>query len=241
VHRFRPDRTDHLEQIARRAARWAGDHFERLAKSDPSVPETLHNRAADNWRPLIAVADAVESNWPVRARHVAQQATATQNDQSNKVMLLGDIRAAFDIATTDRLSTEDLVQHLISQEDRPWADWRNGKPISKAVLSRMLSQFKIHSGSIRLSEGRTPKGFYRGSFEDAFARYLPEPDATTPQAISHEHSGDFQSATADTSVASPKPPQISGYQHCGVVAVCEHGRQAHEDSLQEHVPEEGPE
>jgi hypothetical protein len=113
--------------------------------------------------------------------------------------------------------------------------------MSKSALSRMLNHFKIFSGSIRLPDGRTPKGFYRRSFEDAFARYLPKSDATTPQARNHEHFGDFQSATADTLVAHPKPPQISGDQHCGVVAVCEHGRQADEVSFQEHVAEEGPE
>jgi hypothetical protein len=241
VHRFRPDRTDHLEQIARMAARWAADHFERLAKSDPSVPETLHNRAADNWRPLIAVADALGSNWSERARHVAQEATSTQNDQSNKVVLLGDIRAAFDAAATDRLSTEDVVMHLIGQEDRPWADWRNGKPISKAALSRMLNQFKVYSGSIRLPDGRTPKGFYRKSFEDAFTRYLPPCGATTPQATNHERSKELQSTAPDPAVANPEPSQINGGQKCGVVAVCGQNLQNDQGSSEEHGPEEGEE
>jgi putative DNA primase/helicase len=239
VQRFRPDRTDQLERMARMAARWAADHFERLAKSDPWVPTTLHNRAADNWRPLIGVADAVGRNWPERARMIAEKATATQNDQSTKVMLLGDIRAAFDAAATDRLSTENLVQYLIGQDDRPWPEWTNGMPISKAALSRMLSKFMIHSGSIRLPDGTSPKGFYRRSFEDAFTRYLPPCDATMPHATNQGPSNDLQSATPDAGVADPKWLKIHSGEKSGVVAVCEHGRQADEVSFQEHVPEEG--
>jgi hypothetical protein len=174
-------------------------------------------------------------------RHIAQEATFTKNDQSNKILLLGDIRTAFDVAATDRLSTEDLVQYLTGQENRPWAEWRTGKPMTKSALSRMLNQFKIYSGSIRLSDGRTPKGFYRQSFEDAFARYLPKSDATTPQARSHEHFGDFQSATPNTLVAHPKPPQICSHQPCGVVAVYERGLQADEKVCGEHISEEGSE
>jgi hypothetical protein len=55
------------------------------------------------------------------------------------------------------------------------------KPISKNALSRLLSEADIVSGSIRLPSGHTPKGYYRKSFEDAFARYLPAENATSPQ------------------------------------------------------------
>ena len=175
------------------------------------------------------------------AHHVAQRATATQNDQSAKVLLLGDIRTAFDAAATDKLSTEDMVERLVGLEDRPWAEWKGGNPISKAALSRMLSTFKIYSGSIRLPDGRTPKGFYRTSFEDSFARYLPQSDATTPQAKSRGRSGDLQFATSLSSVAHPEPPQLNGSQECGVVAFCALVFQTDEVLQQEHVPEEGAE
>ncbi|CAN7311394.1 DUF3631 domain-containing protein [Bradyrhizobium sp. LjRoot220] len=241
VHRFRPDRADHLEQIARMATRWAEDHFQRLANSEPSIPEALHNRAADNWRALIAVADAVGGDWPKHARHIAEEAAAAKNDQSKRVLLLGDIRAAFDAADTDRLSTEELVEHLIGQEDRPWAEWSSGKPISKAALSRMLSQFKIYSGSIRLPDDRTPKGFYRRAFDDAFARYLPQDAATTPQGKSQGYSGDLQGATSVSSVAHPKAPQLNGSQESGVVAFRALGAQTDEVLQQEHVSKEGGE
>jgi hypothetical protein len=38
------------------AARWAADNFDKLADPDPKMPD-LNDRAADNWRPLLAIAD----------------------------------------------------------------------------------------------------------------------------------------------------------------------------------------
>jgi Protein of unknown function (DUF3631) len=54
---FRIDRTDDLVSLARKAARWAADSEEFLRKADPDVG-SLSNRIADNWRPLLAIAEA---------------------------------------------------------------------------------------------------------------------------------------------------------------------------------------
>lgn len=58
VERFRFDRTETLDTLARKAARWAKDNIGRLADMDPITPDALSNRSADNWRPLLAIADA---------------------------------------------------------------------------------------------------------------------------------------------------------------------------------------
>jgi putative DNA primase/helicase len=68
---LRIDQLDRLKPIARRAARWANDHEVELKAADPIVPSQLHDRAADNWRPLLAIADAVGSEWAERARRAA--------------------------------------------------------------------------------------------------------------------------------------------------------------------------
>ena len=45
------------------AARWAADNFGKLADPDPKMPD-LNDRAADNWHPLLAIADLVGGTWP---------------------------------------------------------------------------------------------------------------------------------------------------------------------------------
>ena len=60
IERYRPDRHGAaIDELTRKAARWAADHLDELRKADPEIPPTLNDRAADNWVPLLAIADAV--------------------------------------------------------------------------------------------------------------------------------------------------------------------------------------
>src|SRR5262249_37546874 len=42
-------------------------------------------------------------------------------------------------------------------------------------LARVLKAFSIVPGTIRLSDGTTPKGYLRQQLENVFVRFLPEP------------------------------------------------------------------
>ena len=171
---FRFDRTGHLDQFSRKAARWAADNADRIRSADPDMPAGVFNRVADNWRPLLAIADAAGGEWPARARRAVQcsGASANGNDQSARVLLLTDLRAIYANRGVDRLSSADLVVALIAIEGRPWAEWKHGKPLTTNGLARLLAPFGIAPATIRTSTG-TPKGYQLSQFEDAFARYLP--------------------------------------------------------------------
>jgi hypothetical protein len=134
----------------------------------------VFNRAADNWRPLLAIADTAGANWPARARLAVQYTGEAGDEKSVRVLLLADIRAIFaepDRLERDRLSSSELVTSLIAIEGRLWAEWKAGKPLTANGLARLLAPFGIAPGTIRTSVG-TPKGYQRAQFEDAFARYL---------------------------------------------------------------------
>jgi hypothetical protein len=62
---LRIDRVGHLEVLARRAARWAADNAKRSPRLTRHAAG-VHSRAADNWRPLHAIADAAGGEWPKR-------------------------------------------------------------------------------------------------------------------------------------------------------------------------------
>jgi hypothetical protein len=164
------------------------DNLNSLRLANPDTPEQLHDRAADAWSPLLAIADAAGGNWSRRARRAAVVLTnaAAGGIETELETLLTDIKIAFDTKATDRLASEELVEFLRSLVDRPWPEFKNEKPITQAQLARLVKKFGVSSGSIRLNDGRTPKGYYRSSFEDAFERYLPPPlfskrhTATTP-------------------------------------------------------------
>jgi hypothetical protein len=126
--------------------------------------------------------------------------------------LLSDIQEAFHSEDIDRLSSEDLVRWLVSREDRPWSEWKGGKPISKSQVSRLLKQFGISSKSVRTQAG-TPKGYCRCDFADAFSRYLPSENATPQQASNINKLDEKKTATEKSSVAdhcSEKASNING-------------------------------
>jgi hypothetical protein len=73
--------------------------------------------------------------WPQRGRRAVQCATAGGDEQSVRVLLLGDIRAIFAEWGVDRLASAELVEALLGIEDHPWAEWKMGKPISTNGLA----------------------------------------------------------------------------------------------------------
>jgi Protein of unknown function (DUF3631)/CHC2 zinc finger len=201
IEPFRLDRTERLDMLARKAARWANDNRERIRDADPEMPDGVFNRDADNWRPLLAIADAAGGHWPERARKAAIEGLQTEAEGSRLEMLLADIRTIFETSDhLDRIASADLIARLVENPDRPWAEYSRGKPITQAKLARMLSVkgVAITAQVIRIGDG-TPRGYYRHQFKDAFARLLSQKGAFKAQqrnnADGSKEKPTFQSAT----------------------------------------------
>ena len=174
VERLRLDRADGFEDLRRRAARWAADRLGELRGADPEVPGELGDRAADNWRPLLAIADLAGGEWPGRARRAALALSGNGSEPRDSVreQLLADIREAFEERGPGRLLTEDLLQDLRAREDRPWGEWRGGHPLSAVQLPRLLKPFGVRPRLFRTGP-KVARGYEPESFADAFSRYLP--------------------------------------------------------------------
>jgi hypothetical protein len=156
----------------RKAARWALDHADRLSGITARAPETLHDRAQDLWRPLLAIADEVGGDWRDRARRTAVELAGMQpQDNSRGVQLLASIHSMFERQKTDRLSSETIVKALAEGDDMPWPDHR---PWTKAQLARLLAPFGIRPMIVRRSRTQVSRGYLRQDFHDAFRRYLPQ-------------------------------------------------------------------
>jgi putative DNA primase/helicase len=184
VAKLRLDRLSDLEPLRRQAWRWGQDQVATLKVMDPPVPDELHDRAADNWRPLLAIADACGGPWPERARAAARilAGVTTDADGAPGVQLLGDVRALFAERGVDRLSSADVVEALVQREDRPWPEW-HGRPLTKRGLARVLGRFGIAPKKIRLGTG-VLQGYQLDQFGDTFSRYLPRQAEHLEQASS---------------------------------------------------------
>src|SRR5699024_3703151 len=86
----------------------------------PDLPESIQDRDADVWEPLIAIADDAGGTWPGRARDAALALLEAAKDRETSlgVQLLSDIRETF---TEDRIASVDLLHRLIDLDEAPWA------------------------------------------------------------------------------------------------------------------------
>jgi putative DNA primase/helicase len=168
---FRSDQIEHFSMCASRVARWANDNANRIRGLDPRMPDNVINRAADNWRPLLAIADVAGGAWHQRAREACTILT-TREDDSIGVMLLADIHDIFAARAVDRLASDILAKALAAIEGHPWAEWgRNEKAITPTGVARLLKRYAIVPDSVRIG-GRTPKGYRLDQFSEAFSSYL---------------------------------------------------------------------
>jgi hypothetical protein len=99
-----------LETIWAAVYRWA---IHVKLSTDPPMPTGVRNRAADNWRPLLATADACGEDWGAAARKAAVAMSSGHQDEDAAVMLLGDIRQIFDERRIDRITSAVLVAALL--------------------------------------------------------------------------------------------------------------------------------
>jgi putative DNA primase/helicase len=172
VARLRKRDNDEFAALRRQAARWAADNFEKLIDPDPAVPEVLNDRAADNWRPLLAIAELVGGRWPQRAREAACLLSGDGHESSSiNVELLADIKAAF--GDKEAMSSADLVAALVADPERPWAEWARGRPLTQRQLARLLKPFCIISQTVHTPGFKDAKGYRRIDFEEAWSAYLP--------------------------------------------------------------------
>ena len=108
---------------------------------DPAMPSTITNRDADNWRPLLAIADAAGGEWAVRARPVAETMTdKTEGDeQSLKTVLLEDIRTRSRRRASTSCRQLNWSKALLGMKDQPWPELgRAVKPITQNKLAALL-------------------------------------------------------------------------------------------------------
>jgi putative DNA primase/helicase len=164
--------------LLRKCARWAQDHVEALGKADPALPKELNDRAADNWRPLLAIADAVGGDWPNDARQAAIKLSKVDDNEVHGIQLLADIRVLFEQLNENAKKTMSslwIAEELGKMEDRPWAEYSHNKPITAAGLARLLKPFNISPRQIKMGDDHNrTKGYSYEQCRQAFERYLPQ-------------------------------------------------------------------
>jgi putative DNA primase/helicase len=103
-----------VKNLGRMAARWALDNADDLGEQEPALPEELHDREKDNWRALIAVADWISGDWPVKARDAAIILSTFDlgDDDSDGVKLLTGVHDIFEKTKATELRSKPIIKQL---------------------------------------------------------------------------------------------------------------------------------
>jgi Protein of unknown function (DUF3631) len=151
LRRFDLDNTGDLDRVYVQVRDWA-----RYVKLDvnPQLPLELVDRIADNWRPLIAIADSFGAEWGRIARATALFFAKDYREEDVAVLLLYSIREIFDASGADRLTGKALLEALNRLEEAGWSEFcgvRGDRPPHKlrnSELRAMLRMFGIESRSV---------------------------------------------------------------------------------------------
>jgi hypothetical protein len=172
VKRIRHADLNGCDILQSKLARFALDCGEKISLSRPDMPDELSDRQQDNWDPLFAIAECVSPEWLVRANAAALKLSANAEPAvSINNELLGDIQQVFEIKKIDKISTVNLIEELVKNDEAPWSGFNRGKPITPRQLAKTLDTYGIKSKTVRTQFG-TPKGYTRDQFRDVFDRYL---------------------------------------------------------------------
>jgi Protein of unknown function (DUF3631) len=186
VVRLRRRDSEEFAALRRRAARWAAGNFNKLVDPEPEIPDVLNDRAADNWRPLLAIADLAGGTWPKSARDAACLLSGEEVTSVN-VDLLAHCKIVFGEA--DAIRSADLVAGLVANPEWPWAEWNRGsKPLTQKTLGTLLRDFGIISKTVHISGQKDAKGYKRTSFKAPWESYLPDENAYSHPFVPSETS-----------------------------------------------------
>jgi len=230
VEKLRHADEEHFERLAAKCFRFSLDHGGAIGKARPDIPDVLHDRAADNWEPLLSIADLGGERWSRLARSTALALSGgADNDAGNAglgVQLLTDLDQYFAARPTmQHHTTTDILNYLTGIDDAPWVTFAKGKGMTARHLSRLLKPYGIIPQNIRVGNS-VPKGYTVTDFRDAFARYLPSIRySATSKATSSEspysasatdrHCSGYENASsaspqAGCSGVADKKPETSG-------------------------------
>jgi Protein of unknown function (DUF3631) len=103
---------------------------------------------------------------------VILSASGDEDELALGPQLLAGIRRAMGDRQT--ISTADLLASINFDEELPFGAWNECRGIEARRLARLLRPYGIRPKSIRVGDG-TPKGYTLDDLQDAFARYLAQP------------------------------------------------------------------
>jgi len=218
--------TDQLETLRRKIARWAAD-FEFI---EVEAPSKLDDRAADNWLPLLSIADQI--GWTEIATRAALALSGKTDTDTIRTELLRDIHDIISNEKSEAIQSKELLQKLNDLDERPWPTYHKGNQLSGNGLARLLKPFDISSKTIRFGD-KTAKGYDKDDFNDAVTRYL---DVTEVTSLAGNDLQRKTEVTRDSDVTSKNSTKYNKNNRCYGVTSEKGGAGTNNDFLNDKPP-----
>jgi hypothetical protein len=160
-------------------AKWAAEATGDLRTIRPAIPVELHDRAAEVWRLLLAIADAAGGEMPRRAREgaVALHGDPLLVEETETVRTLRAVCEIFDASGQEQLPTPHIVKNLVERDDGPWAEWW-GKMVTSGDmkgpgyrLGKIFRRFGVTPRQLWV-DGANVRGYIREEVQRAAAPFL---------------------------------------------------------------------
>ncbi len=180
---------DRLTELRRRCLRWAKDNAAAVQQADPADLPFLHDRANDNWRPLLAIADTVGGPWPERARESARLLSGIRDDdtQPARIQALIDIRDLFERSRPTGCRVPRSSRRWRRWKSDPGQEWKARKADHATATGVLLRPFGVKPKQFK-EDGDKTRGYLLADFADAFSRYIP-PNGSVPPVPSASSAG----------------------------------------------------
>jgi putative DNA primase/helicase len=158
------------EPLRAEALRWANDHISDL-QEPAQIPDGVHGRHRDNWRPLLRVAEVIGDDSLLaiardKCTGTASGDTAAHGFTDRLMMAISDELSNYrqQHPSEDHIHTQELFDRLQEQGELIPEDW---KP---ARLSRFLTRYKCSAGQCRTFAG-SKRGYPVDRLNSIASRY----------------------------------------------------------------------
>jgi len=140
------------------------------------LPSSLNDREKDKWEPLIALISLTGNRTAltmVQECSIALSQLSCESSKGTSIHLLEQLKELFNNNFKDhtKISTEALVNVLLSNEESEWQEANNGRRINQKWLAHKLGIYGIKSTQFKAG-GVTKRGYIKDDFEEVFKRYL---------------------------------------------------------------------
>ena len=168
---FLRDATAEAAELRAAWPEWAAHNVADLDR--PTAAAGLTDRAEELWMPIFAIFDRAGSVWATRGRDAATALSGSANvpDDDINIELLRDIRTEWP-GDEPFISTQNLLSRLHALDERPWATWSRGQPMTARALAGRLKEF----GIFPRSDGHM-RGYAARSEADVWEGSVGRPDA----------------------------------------------------------------